>query len=271
MLATSHRSKCILSTTLMFAIVAAVPAFGSDVAAGLKHYNQGRFEDARKEFQRALAKNQEDPRLHYCLANSLMRLKKVKEAMREYHLCIHYGTGTIIAEEAETAINTYEQHAQPFDREKAAAEKKEAQLRKEEEQRQQAAELIHRQAREHAGLRQAEIEGQRNVILSRASENAKKVRDEGEEAANNLPYLYRRRYYARQTAADIRRQAQEEANSLLNKAKQQAEGYDRDAKEREARMSESESNLNDQMLRPVGGGKIRLVPEGTSLYIRNYR
>lgn len=265
----SSRSKLFLSTAVLISF--AIPAFGSDVAAGLKYYNQGKFEAASKAFQRALTTNKEDPRLHYCLANSLMRLKKVNEALREYHLCIHYGTGTIIAEEAEMAINAYEQHAKPFDREKAAAERKEAESRREEEHRQQAAELIRKQANERTSLRQAEVEGNRNSILGRATENAKKIRDDAEEAANGLPYTWRRRYWARQTRDEIRKQAQEDANNLLNKARQQAEAYDRDALERQTRMSQAESNLNDQMLRQSGSGKHRLVPEGTNLYIRNYR
>ena len=265
----SNLSKLILSTALLISLAA--PAFGSDVAAGLKYYNQGNFEAARKAFQRALTTNKEDPRLHYCLANSLMRLKKVTEAMREYHLTIHYGTGTIIAEEAEMAINAYERHAKPFDREKADAERKEAELRREEEHRQRAAALIRSQVNERAGLRQADLEGQRNAILGRATEQAKKIRDDGEDAANGLAYTWRRRNWARQTREDIRKQAQEDANNLLNKARQQAEAYDRDAQERHTRMSEAESNLNDQMLRLSGSGKHHMVPEGTNLYIRNYR
>ncbi len=54
-----------------------------------------------------------------------MRLRKVDEALREYHLCIHYGPGTIIAEQSETAIGAYEQHAMPFDREKAEQARRE--------------------------------------------------------------------------------------------------------------------------------------------------
>ena len=67
------------------------------------------------------------------------------------------------------------------------------------------------------------------------------------------------------------KQAKEDAESLLKRAQQQAEAYDRDAHERANRMSEAESNLNSQMLQPVGGGKMRLVPTGTNLYIRNYQ
>ena len=258
-----------LSLILSFAFAA--PAQASDVREGLLHYNHGDFERARREFQRALKNNSEDPRLHYCLANTLMRLHKVPEALREYHLCMHYGTGTIIAEESEMAINTYERHAQPFDREKLSEQRREAELKKQEEQRQKASALIHRQALEGTSLRTAESEAQRNAILSRASEAAKKIRDEGEEAAKNQPYIYRRRYWARNNADAIRQQAKEDSEALLKKAQQQAESYDRDAKERQNRMSEAESNLNDQMLRPIGGGNMRLVPEGTNLYVRNYR
>ncbi len=67
-------SSFILSICLLFAL-ATEPARASDVSDGLKHYNQGNFEAARKAFQKALVTNKEDPRLHYCLANSLMRLR----------------------------------------------------------------------------------------------------------------------------------------------------------------------------------------------------
>lgn len=263
-------TKAILSTSAAFAVTTA-PALASDVSDGLKHYNHGNFEAARKAFQRSLTIHKEDPRLHYCLANTLMRLKKIPEAMREYHLTTHYGSGTIIAEEAETAIKAYERHAKPYDREKSAEAQREEEERRQETKRQQALELMRKQSAERASIRQAEIEGQRNSILSKASENAKKLRDAGEEDANNLSYTYRRRNWARQTAANIRKQAEQDSAELLKRAQAQAENYDREVKERNARMSEAESNLNDQMLRPVRSGNTRLVPEGTNLYIRNYR
>ena len=261
-----RRSSLILSAALLLSLAVGAPAFASDVSAGLKFYNEGKYEQARKSFQRALATNKDDARLHYCLANTLMRQKKVKDALREYHLCIHYGTGTIIAEHSEAAIRAYEQHAVPFDREKA----QEAELRRKEEQRQRAAELIHKQAEEGITLRTSERESQRNAILSRASENAKKIRDQAEEDAKNVAYTWRRRRWGQQNADDIRQQGKADSDAYLKKAQQQAEDYDRDARDRQARMYEAESNLNSQMTQPIGGGKMRLVPEGTNLYIRNY-
>ncbi len=265
------RSRFILSASLLIAL-AIGPALASDVSEGLKHYKQGNFEAARKAFQKALVTNKEDPRLHYCLANTLMRLRKVEEALREYHLCIHYGPGTIIAEQSETALGAYEQHAKPFDREKAAAARREAEQSREEEQRQQASERIHRQAEMHAGLRTADSAGQRNAIMNSASADAKKIRDEGEENANNS-LVWRRRYrvWSQQNADAIRKQAKEDSDALLKRAQQQAENYDRDARERASRMSEAESNLNSQMLQPIGHSRTRLVPTGTNLYIRNYQ
>ncbi|MCC7531933.1 MAG: tetratricopeptide repeat protein [Candidatus Melainabacteria bacterium] len=261
----------IISVSLLFTLTIG-PALASDVSDGLKHYNQGNFEAARKAFQKALVTNKEDPRLHYCLANSLMRLRKVEEALREYHLCIHYGPGTIIAEQSEAAIGAYEQHAKPFDREKAAEGKQETELRREEEQRQQAAERIHKQAEMHAGLRTADSTGQRNSIMNSASADAKKIRDQGEEAANNS-LVWRRRYraWSQQNADAIRKQAKEDSDALLKRAQKQAENYDRDARERANRMSETENNLNSQMLHQIGSGRMRLVPTGTNLYIRNYQ
>lgn len=261
-----RHSRLILSAALLLSLAISGPALASDVSAGLKFYNQGKYEEARKSFQRALAANKEDARLHYCLANTLMQQKKVQEALREYHLCVHYGTGTIIAEHSEAAIRAYEQHAVPFDREKAL----EAESRRKEEQRQRAAELIHKQAEEGANLRTSERESQRNSILTRAGENAKKIRDQAEDEANGLSYTWRRRHWARRTADDIRQQGKADSDAYLKKAQQQAENYDRDARDRQARMYEAESNLNSQMMQPINGSKMRLIPEGTNLYIRNY-
>lgn len=262
-----------LSLALLLAVSSQCVANASDVSLGLKYYNQGKYELARNALQQSIKSNKEDPRLHYCLANTFLRLNKIPEAMREYHLVIHYGTGTIIAEEAEGAIKTYEQHARPFDREKALEAQKEAQAKRDEELKQQAAEVIHRQSQTHSGLRTSEVEGQKNIIIQRASENAKRLRDSAEEdaqaAANS--YYRRNRSWARRNADDIRRQAEEDSQALVKRAQQQAENYERDARERQSRMAEAESNLNDQMLRPIGGGKMKLVPEGTNLYIRNYR
>lgn len=265
-----RRLSFILSAALLCAF-AAEPSFASDVSEGLKQYNQGNYETARKAFQKALVTNKEDPRLHYCLANTLMRLRKVDEALREYHLCIHYGPGTIIAEQSETALGAYERHALPFDREKAEQVRRESMLRKEEEERQQASERIHRQAELHTSLRTSDAAGQRNSILNSASADAKRIRDEGEEAAANSS-IWRRRYriWSQQNADAIRKQAKEDSDALLRRAQQQAENYDRDARERASRMSEAESNLNSQMQHPISG-KIRLVPSGTNLYIRNYQ
>ncbi len=134
---TISRSRFFLSASLLL-LLTAETAIASDVSAGLDFYNKKNYQAARTAFQKALVTNKEDPRLHYCLANTLMRLNKVEEGLREYHLCIHYGPGTIIAEHSETAIGAYEQHAKPFDREKEAEEKRQAQLRKEEDERQQA-------------------------------------------------------------------------------------------------------------------------------------
>jgi len=261
-----RHSSYILSSVLLLALAFAGAALASDVSVGLKFYKEGKYEDARKAFQRALTTNKDDARLHYCLANTLMQQKKVQEALREYHLCIHYGSGTIIAEHSEAAIRAYEQHAVPFDREKA----NEAASKRLEEQRQRAAELIHKQAADGANLRSAESEAQRNHILTRASENAKKIRDIAEQDASGLSYTWRRRNWARRNAEEIRQQGKAESDAYLKKATEQAENYDRNAKDRQARMYEAESNLNEQMLRPIAGGKMRLVPEGTNLYIRNY-
>lgn len=270
-----NKKPNILKTLLVAAIVLAnapgTSSYASAVSDGLKYYNKGNYPAAQKEFQRALSVHKEDPRLHYCLGNTLMRLKKVPEALREYHLVIHYGSGTIIAEEAEMALKAYEQHAKPFDREKAAVAEREEKERKQEAKRQEALELIRKQSAERSAIRQAEIEGQRNSILSRASENAKRIRDAGEQDANGLAFRSRRRYWARQTADSIRKQAEQDSSDLLKRAQAQAESYDREAKERNARMSEAESNLNDQLSRSASGSNSRLVPEGTNLYIRNYR
>lgn len=266
-----NNSKAILLASITFYITTGTQSYASAVSDGLKYYNNGNFEAAKKEFQRALSVHKDDARLHYCLGNTLMRLKKVPEALREYHLVIHYGSGTIIAEEAETAIKMYEQHAKPFDREKAAEAAQEEEAVKQEAKRLQALELIRKQSAERSSIRQSEIEGQRNNILSRARENAMRIRDAGDQDANGLAYVGRRGYWARQSASNIRKQAQQDSAELLRRAQSQAESYDREAKERSTRMSEAESNLNDQMSRPVGGGNIRLVPEGTNLYIRNYR
>ncbi len=123
----------------------------------------------------------------------------------------------------------------------------------------------------HAGVRTSDAAGQRDSILNSASADAKRIRDEGEEAANNSS-VWRRRYrvWSQQNADAIRKQAKEDSDALLKRAQQQAENYDRDARERANRMSEAESNLNSQMQHPISG-KIRLVPSGTNLYIRNYQ
>lgn len=263
--------RLLLPTAVIAAICFSSPARASDVSEGLKHYNAGKFETAKVEFERALKTHKEDPRLHYCLANTLMRMHKVPEALQEYHLSMHYGEGTIIAEESEAAIKAYERHAEPFDREKGAAARQADEGARIEEQRQRSAEIIHRQAAEGNALRAAANEGQRNSILSRATENAKKIVDQGEEDANSASYTWRRRYWARGNADAIRKQAKSDSEALLQRAKHQAEAYDREVQDRQNRMSEAESNLNDQMLRPISGGKMRLVPEGTNLYIRNYK
>jgi tetratricopeptide (TPR) repeat protein len=156
-------TKAILSTSAAFAVTTA-PALASDVSDGLKHYNHGNFEAARKAFQRSLTIHKEDPRLHYCLANTLMRLKKIPEAMREYHLTTHYGSGTIIAEEAETAIKAYERHAKPYDREKSAEAQREEEERRQEAKRQQALELIRNSQRKERAFGKRRLKGSATVF-----------------------------------------------------------------------------------------------------------
>ncbi|MBC7999759.1 MAG: tetratricopeptide repeat protein [Leptolyngbya sp.] len=247
------------------------PCSATIVSDGMEHYRKGNYAAAKIEFEKALKTNPEDPRLHYCLANSLLQLGKVPEAMREYHVCIHYGSGTILAEHSQKALDTYEKHATPFDHEIAQQKQRELDAQREAEKRDRAKSLIRDQGDLQSRIRSSESQANSKAILDRAEADAKRIREEANEAADGYKYFIRRRYgrFYDQQAKDIRKQAEEDSNALLKKAKSQSEGYEKEQSERQARMREAVENLNTQM--ETSSGKVRINPEGTSLYIRNYR
>lgn len=266
-----HIPRASLMVLMSIVLMQSHPCSATIVSDGMVHYKKGNYAAAKLEFEKALKTNPEDPRLHYCLANSLLQLGKVPEAMREYHNCIHYGSGTILAEHSQKALDVYEKHATPFDHEIAQQKQREFEEQREAEQRERTKALVRDQGDLQAKLRASESQANSKAILEKAEADAKRVRDEANEAADSYKYVSRRRFgrYYQQQAKEIRKQAEEDSTALLKKAKSRSEGYEKEQNERQARMREAVENLNSQM--ESGAGKVRINPQGTSLYIRNYR
>lgn len=123
-------------------------------------------------------------------------------------------------------------------------------------------------------IRSTESQATSKAILDRAEADAKRIRDEANELADSYKYVQRRRYpksVQLEPAREIRKQAEEDSAAVLKRARSQSEGYEKEQSERQARMREAVENLNSQMEAQPGSGKVRINPQGTSLYIRNCR
>jgi tetratricopeptide (TPR) repeat protein len=248
--------------------------------AGTRLYNQGNFKQAVVYFRQAANCAPDNAVVHFYLANALSWLGEKKQALKEYSLstCLDpYGPASAYLPQPARAASAplpnyvYSQLlASTLEQEKSADDVSvDGAMRRIRRQAAWEKAKQHMQAEDGANniWRQNETETRRleahaQADIQRALTPPSTTLGHGtifwDEAA------------AQREAAAIRQSVEDAKAMSVRFAQARADVYRANEIARQAQLDQTAANLKGQMEEPVIADGVRLLPEGTNLYVRNY-
>lgn len=229
-------------------------ASASSLEQALKFYSAGNFAKAKAIFLKRVEEDPSDPRVHYCLANTLLQLKDIPEALSEYHHCLELGPSKDIYEKCHRVISSIEI---PL---KRAREEYKMRI-------DVALARIEKQAAHESDRRAEHTEKTSKVLLDRAQIKAKEISETAKQQAED--WIERSNYNLQsyEDAAEMRSAAKAHAETVVTRAIIQSKGHEKALAETQTGLKSTAANLQSHFR---ASSRIRLVPEGTNLYIRTY-
>ena len=73
------------TATLVLLLAIPFAAHGGGASSALQEYNDGKFQDALKDYNQLLEKKQDDPRLHFNAGAAAYQGKKMDEAVKQFN------------------------------------------------------------------------------------------------------------------------------------------------------------------------------------------
>lgn len=283
-----------------FFLQGAAFAHGPEIESGLQHMKAGNYGLAARLFHKAARKNPNDAIARYHLANSFVYLKRHEDAMTEYRRSYMLDPYSVVSGYCRKALLAY-QSALPVPAVTKAKGKASIAAAK----TTQAPPVNVRSDRENDAVamirRQAAIEKVRHHdYASSLSENAikagdvriKRIRDAAEEEIDLLyrygpmlpagsimkrvgrPYNTLTPYEQKMVdnqVAQIRRKADQDIKDEQSSAEEHSSKIKRWSEERKESLDSVADNLESQLTAKSSPSGIKLAPEGTGLYVRNYQ
>lgn len=251
------------------------PAFAANsaYADGVADYQNGRYQSAVVNLAKAIGAEPRNPIAHYYLANALVKCGDHKQAVEEYRASLMLDPNGSVSVFCKAALKGY--HALlPTPAETAAYR--------------DTASGANAVQQSLANIRK-QLDGQRlsteelsktlgRDALNRSSYDLGKVDSWARDEISNL-YSPQRHLrdprllddeFVKQREASIRISAKDEQERIRREAAETALRYKRAGEQRQKLLDDSARALEKQMTEKPGNSGVRLVAEGTDLYVRRY-
>jgi vacuolar-type H+-ATPase subunit H len=208
-----------------------------DYEAGMNSFYKGDYSGAKVFFGKAIKENPKDAASHFALGNTLRILRDSQGATKEYQTAVENADSEEMKGNAQAALRKMSDGSAPQS-------------------------LLMRQVDDRKTHVSTQTEGQQKSILEAAKNQAERIKNDHYVDPSN----YRRRNYAE----EMKKEGEDQADAVLKRAQTQAADYKKYVDEKNAALNDVSNNLDDQMNKAGGPGKIHLKREGTNLNVRNY-
>jgi hypothetical protein len=251
----------------------------------MEAYKKHDFVQAKTKFESLVRAKPDDARAHYYLANTLVFLKEMKAAAREYQTAIENAQSDDIRENSLAALRVLQNAGvKGGDSGGRAAQSAKtnslggAPAYNASSSSSAAAASAATSAPDAQSTLERQAEERKDIFSQQAEAAKKKALETGELQAKQIssehtvdPYVARRNRFGGRAYADaIKEEGEKQAAEARQRAKMQADGYKRYVEEKNAALDQAANNLSDQLNQDSGPGKVRLKREGTNLNVRNY-
>jgi tetratricopeptide (TPR) repeat protein len=247
------------------------PVMASNLDDGIRFYNGGRYAASIAYFKKEIAEHASCVAAHYYLANSLAELRQSNEAIAEYEKTLNLKPQGQVAKFCTTALANLTA-ASLSQAGRDSGTKKEAERNSEiavgHTQRTSA-------SSDAADDQETEFEQEANQRVTRINKEAvERIKAlEVEREAQLEPYHYGKYGLVRQSSAitdPIKADYQKQIDSIKLCAKKEADAALIEAKQRSIALEDAVIDLHKAYTR-ADSSSVRLVPDGSNLYMRNYK
>jgi hypothetical protein len=283
-----------LLAVLLFAGRPALSAAGALLDEAVKDYQAGNYQQAVVKLARITGADPFNVTAHYYLANSLVYVKEKQEAKEEYRLCYVLDPHGPLSDYCRQALVLFKEPI-PSDRDakimrdtifgalknaglnvpasgtpisppgapvSASIDQTLSLIRKEEK-----FEKAKQQSIGDAGAQAAAVQGEQAARAVDARAEADIARLYSRPSPGVQPLTLDE---IRARELSIRNSAVDEKNRILRDAQLKADRYQGVAKEKQVSLEQVADNLEKQLATPHSGKGVRLLPDGTDLYVRHY-
>lgn len=231
---------------------------------GKSYYSAGKMEAALDCLQKAATAKPNDAIIHYYLAITLLRLNSMEKAKIEFERAISLQPDGQAAEFSQTALTLLNSKIKQEAEIVNQSDSKTSSLKA-------AFQQIHNQAEDHL-----QMYNQAQKKIDEAIKQAEAILEEGRQHVSWMREQYflsrgkcgAQKYplYSEEEIEAFRMESEKKAKGMRDNAIQQAAVLKEMSAENEGTALNLETQLMDNKPK-----KIKLVPQGTSLYVRNYQ
>jgi tetratricopeptide (TPR) repeat protein len=270
---------------LSASLTAAAPSRANSYQDGLRDYYAGRYQQAAIEFARASGYAPQNAMIHYYLANTLVHLNQHDAAIEEYKLCYALDCRGPVSEYCRQSLHKYHQSLPDKDH----LEKLRNALANDTDVCQpdgtRASTAVGGAVEKSVAVirRQVEIEKRKNEAVSKylaeeavqtGNQQAKAVQARAEIEVSKL---YRPHSHSATIDPDaaireqqIRNTARDEQDMILRRANERADRYRKVGQLKKTALDQVAQNLQSQLADNGKSSGVKLLPQGTDLYVRQY-
>lgn len=255
---------------------------------GVRDYFAGKFQQAAIKLARASGVEPGNAMVHYYLANALVHLKDDQSAQQEYRICYALEPKGAVGDYCKQALQRYrasvpsakeieEIHGAIFGgKSPALATKKthgEAQIDR-------SVTVIRRQVDWEKSKNKTEADTTADAAMEIAKNEVKRLNERLEldinTFLNNNPITIRNDQdvnfltWREQTLMQMRNRSKDQQEKVMREAKDLKARYGKIGQMRETALDQVADNLERQMSDKSSNSGVRLLPQGTDLYVRRY-
>lgn len=296
------KSLTALALLTWLGTASAGPVFANGYAQGVQDYQAGRFRQAVVKLARASGAQPTNSMIHYYLANALVKCGQHEEAAEEYRISYMLDPFGAVSGYCRTAIKGYKKSIPTTDDIKAfsntmhgtiamvaSAVPRLPQLTQDAYQVlpdpliadpsvRQAVSTIRRQVGYEKRKNETIGESHASSIMAQSESSARAVDSSARYEIEHLWSSHRHprdprlldKMYLETREKEIRSNAKDEQERIRREARQKADRYRKVADMRQLSLDQVADNLARQMIEKPSNGGVRLVAEGTDLYVRRY-
>jgi tetratricopeptide (TPR) repeat protein len=265
----------LLPLALIACIGIAAPVLGatSMYNDGVADYQNGRYQQAVVKLAKATGAEPKNAVAHYYLANALVKCADHQQAAEEYRASLMLDPTGSVSVFCRAALKGYnkplptEQEAQSYRGTvggASAVRQSLSQIRKQlDDQRHNTDDYTNKYGKEainRGNYDAGKVDTWANGEIENLHSPTRHVRD---------PRLLDEEYVKQREAA-IRLSAKDETERIRREASETAARYRRNGEQRQKLLDESARELERQMTEKPGNSSVRLVAQGTDLYVRRY-